>query len=62
VCGIKVIAADGRPCDTWLAFARPFAKILSKLALMIGYLMVPFDDKKRGLHDHLAGTVCVHAI
>jgi uncharacterized RDD family membrane protein YckC len=62
VCGIKVIAADGRPCEMWPAFARPLGKILSALALGIGYLMIAFDDKKRGLHDHLAGTLCVYAV
>ncbi len=62
VCGIKIIASDGRQCDIWPAFARPLAKVLNVVTLMIGYLMIPFDDKKRGLHDHLAGTVCVYAI
>ena len=28
-----------------------FAEMLSSLTLGIGYIMVAFDDEKRGLHD-----------
>jgi len=61
-CGVKVISIDGRHPTLGQAFGRTFAEILSSLTLMIGYLMVPFDRQKRALHDHIAGTVVVHAI
>jgi uncharacterized RDD family membrane protein YckC len=62
VCGIKIISADGRPCSVGQAFGRAFAKILSTLTLLIGYLMVPFDSQRRALHDRIAGTLAAYAI
>ncbi|TML88435.1 MAG: hypothetical protein E6G09_02095 [Actinobacteria bacterium] len=35
------------------------AKILSALLLCIGFLMVAFTHRKRGLHDVIAGTLVV---
>ena len=61
-CGIKVISADGRPCGEWQAFARALAKLLNPLTLCIGYLMAGFSERKRGLHDHIAGTLHVYAL
>ena len=61
-CGIKIISADGRPCALGQAFGRALAKILSVMTLMIGYLMIPLSKQKRGLHDHVAGTLAVYAI
>lgn len=61
VCGFRVISSDGRPCGTGQACARTVAQFLSLLIFCIGYLMVAFDGRKRALHDHIAGTVCVYA-
>ncbi|MGD2111340.1 MAG: protein kinase [Phycisphaerae bacterium] len=61
-CGIKVISADGHHPTLGQSFGRAFAKLLNVLTLMIGYLMIPFDDRRRGLHDRIAGTYAVHAI
>ncbi len=60
--GIKVIAEDGRVCSLWQAFARAAACWLNLFTGGLTYLMVAFSDKKRGLHDHIAGTLHVHAI
>lgn len=38
---------------------RCFAKIVSGLLLLIGFLMVAFTERKRGPHDMIAGTVVV---
>lgn len=61
-CGIKIISTDGRHPTLGQSFGRALAKILNVFTLMIGYLMIPFDDQKRGLHDRIAGTLAVHAI
>jgi uncharacterized RDD family membrane protein YckC len=61
-CGIKVISADGCHCTLGQAFGRTLAEILNVFTLMVGYLMVAFDDKKRGLHDRIAGTLHIYAI
>lgn len=59
--GIKVINADGtEKISTGKSIGRYFAKMLSGLILCIGYLMVAFDDEKRGLHDRLCNTRVVY--
>lgn len=60
--GIKVIAADGRPCCLGRAFARAFAGWLNMFSLGLTYLMVAFGRQKRGLHDYIAGTLHVYAM
>ncbi|MCK4660666.1 MAG: RDD family protein, partial [Phycisphaerae bacterium] len=61
-CGIKVISMDGCPCSLGQAFGRAFAKLISAAILLGGYLMIAFDSRKRGLHDHIAGTLHVYAL
>jgi uncharacterized RDD family membrane protein YckC len=53
---LKVIRADGAPVDYGLALGRYFAKILSALILLIGYIMAGFDEQKRALHDRICDT------
>ena len=55
-CRIKVVNADGSRVSYLKALGRYFAKILSGIALLIGYIMVAFDSEKRGLHDHICNT------
>ncbi len=62
VLGIKVISNDGRPCSVWRSFARAIAGWLNMCTLGLTYLMVAFSDNKRGLHDHIAGTLHIYAI
>jgi uncharacterized RDD family membrane protein YckC len=57
--GIKVTDANGNRLSFWRATGRFFAKILSGLALGIGYLMIAFTKNKQGLHDMIAGTIVV---
>lgn len=54
--GIKVGDENGNRISVLNALGRYLATILSTLVLLIGYLMVIWDDKKQGLHDKLAGT------
>ena len=39
------------------ATARYFAKWLSVMILMIGYIIAAFTEKKQALHDMIAGTI-----
>ena len=55
-CKIKVVTADGGQVSYLLSLGRYFAKMLSALTLMIGYLMAAFDDEKRALHDRICNT------
>lgn len=54
--GLQVVRSDGSPVSLGRAAGRYFSKILSALILCIGYLMVAFDDQKRGLHDMICET------
>ena len=54
--GLKVVRPDGGPVSLGRSFGRYFAKILSMLVLMVGYIMAAFDGQKRALHDMLVDT------
>ncbi len=55
-CGVKVMRPDGSQLTYLRAFARYWAKSLSALILLIGYIMAAFDDEKRALHDRVCDT------
>jgi uncharacterized RDD family membrane protein YckC len=57
VLGLEVTDERGRQISFGRATGRYFAKILSALTLLIGFLMVGFTSRKRGLHDFVAGTL-----
>ncbi len=54
--GLKVITPDGGGISWGRAIGRYFAKFLSSITLLIGYIMAGFDSEKRALHDYVAGT------
>lgn len=56
VLGLRVIRDNGGPITWGLAIGRYFGKIVSQLALCIGFLMVAWDEQKRSLHDRLCDT------
>ena len=58
--GIIVTDLYGRRITFARATGRYFAKILSGLTLLIGYLMVAFTERKQALHDMVAGTLVVN--
>lgn len=55
-CGLVVVDEDGRKLKYGKALIRNFSKILSQLALLIGYLSVLWDDRKQAWHDKIAKT------
>ncbi|MCJ2178156.1 RDD family protein [Novosphingobium album (ex Hu et al. 2023)] len=55
--GLVVTDLNGNRISFARATGRFFAKFLSSLILMIGYIMVAFSARKQGLHDMLAGTL-----
>jgi uncharacterized RDD family membrane protein YckC len=57
--GLKVTDADGGRLSVGRALAREAAKVVSGLALMIGYIMAGFTKRKQGLHDMVASTLVV---
>ena len=60
LCGIRIVRENGTPLGFGGAVVRLLGYMLSSLIFCIGYLMVAFTDRKRGLHDMVAGTVVIH--
>lgn len=58
--GIKVCTEEGKQLTFANATGRFFAKILSAVILLIGFVMIAFNSKRQGLHDKLAKTVVVY--
>lgn len=57
--GLIVTDMEGRRISPLRALGRYFAKILSAMILLIGFIMVAFTERKQGLHDFLASTLVV---
>ena len=57
--GLVVTDLAGGRLTFGRATGRYFAKIVSSLTLMIGYLMQPFTERRQALHDLLAGTLVI---
>ncbi|HEX2411144.1 MAG TPA: RDD family protein [Solirubrobacteraceae bacterium] len=53
--------ADGGRIGPKRAIVRLIGMVLAAIPLLAGYFMVLFDDRRRGLHDYLAGTVVIDA-
>lgn len=57
--GLVVTDLYGNRISFGRATGRHFAKILSAIILLIGFIMAGFTDKKQALHDMIAGCVVV---
>jgi uncharacterized RDD family membrane protein YckC len=57
--GLRVVTGDGQQLSFLNATGRYFAKILSGMFFCIGYMMVGWTERKRGLHDMIANTVVI---
>jgi uncharacterized RDD family membrane protein YckC len=60
--GIRVVPADGGPLKPMRAVRRFIGLLISAIPLGAGFLPVLVDDKRRGLHDRIGGTVVVWAV
>jgi uncharacterized RDD family membrane protein YckC len=59
---IRVRKADeDRPLSAWRSFLRLVYLTLAAIPLFAGFLPILFDDRRRGLHDMLAGSIVVGA-
>jgi len=56
VLGLKIVRSNGSALSTGRIIGRFFAERLSAMILCIGYLMVAFDEERRGLHDQICDT------
>lgn len=59
--GLKVVGPDGGRVSFLRATGRYFAREFCSgcLTMGFGYFLVPFDDRRRALHDRMAGTLVV---
>lgn len=58
--GIKVVDLQGQRISFSRATGRYFAKILSSIILMIGYLMAGMTRRKQALHDMMASCLVIN--
>ena len=58
--GLHVVDRNGqKPSLRQVIMREVFGKAIAALALLIGYLWIIWDPKKRGWHDYIAGTFVV---
>jgi len=57
--GLKVAGAGGDRISFLRSLGRELAKLISAFALMIGFLLAAFTQRKQALHDMVASTVVV---
>ena len=57
--GARVTDLEGNRISFARATGRYFAKIISGMILMIGYIMAGFTEKKQALHDMIANTLVI---
>jgi uncharacterized RDD family membrane protein YckC len=57
--GLRVVTDQGERLSFARATGRYFAKFVSAVILLIGFIMIAFTDRKRGLHDMIAGTLVI---
>jgi uncharacterized RDD family membrane protein YckC len=55
--GLRVTDLYGRRISFARASGRHFAKIISGMILLIGYIMAAFTHRHQALHDMIAGTL-----
>lgn len=58
---LRLSAADGELPSVGRSIVRVFGLALAIIPLFAGFLPVLVDDRRRGLHDFMAGTVVLHA-
>ena len=58
--GIQVVDAQGNPPGIMRAILRELpGKLISTLAIFLGFFWIIWDRRKRGWHDYIAGTFVV---
>jgi uncharacterized RDD family membrane protein YckC len=60
--GLEVTDLGGSRISFARATGRFFAKFLSAIILLIGFIMIGFTQKRQGLHDMVAGTLVIRKI
>lgn len=56
---IRVERTNGGPLSFRRSVQRLIGAVIAAIPLFAGYLLILVDDRRKGLHDRLAGTVVV---
>ena len=59
--GLKIVSQTGEPPRLSQAITRTFGLFISCILFFLGFLFILFNNKKRALHDLLAGTYVLRA-
>ena len=59
--GVRVVTGDGTDASGRRAVVRTLALPLSFLFLGLGFTGILLGDRRRALHDVIAGTACIHS-
>jgi uncharacterized RDD family membrane protein YckC len=57
---LRVVGPEGRPLSLGRSLARLFGLVIAIVPLFAGFVPVLFTERRRGLHDFLAGTVVLY--
>jgi uncharacterized RDD family membrane protein YckC len=60
--GLEVVDLAGNRLSFARASGRFFAKVLSSMTLLVGFLMAAFTARKQALHDMLAGCLVIRKV
>jgi serine/threonine protein kinase len=59
ICGLRVTNNQGKRISFGQANRRYFAKLISTVPLYLGFMFVGWTQRKRAIHDMIAGTVII---
>jgi uncharacterized RDD family membrane protein YckC len=62
ILGLEVVDLKGNRLSFTRASGRFFAKILSSMTLMVGFLIAGFTQRKQALHDIVAGCLVIKKV
>ena len=57
--GLKIVRTDGSKVSYARAFGRSLAYMLNGFTYSLSFLVIVFNEKKRGIHDYMADTIVI---
>lgn len=60
VLGLHIITTSGKKVGGWLACGRYFAYIISSLPFCLGFMVIGWNEEKKGFHDMICNTRVIY--